>query len=162
MLVCPLSASRERTLRQKKVIWELFQNECVQISASLICHYKETQNEFKYHSFKDLICKIAPQKMEKRNNGTYLPCNPPIVCYQQIKNSDAFSLKTKIQLPSKTCKGKTQIFGAEHRNEHDNCQPDTLPSFLTPFLVVFAPVRMLYSDCQDNNLPQLIENAFQK
>lgn len=67
MLVCPLSTSTERKLRQKKGLWELFQSECVQISASLICHSKETQNEFKYHSLKDLIYEQrSPQMIQEQ------------------------------------------------------------------------------------------------
>lgn len=141
MLVCPLSTSRERTLRQKKALWELFQRECVQISASLICHSKKTQNEFKYHSLKDLICE----------RGTMVHIHHKIPQWDAINKSKIVTSIFK-KLPSNMCRGKPQIFGAEHRNDCDNYQPNILPSFLIPFLLVFAPVHMLYSNCQDNNL----------
>lgn len=121
--------STERTLRQKKALWELFQNECVQISASLICHSKETQNEFKYHPLRIWSMSNTAPKWFKKNNGAHLPYNSPVGCYQQIKNSDVFFL---FKLPSNMCRGKPQISGAEHRNDCDNYQPTQFSDPLSP------------------------------
>lgn len=69
--------------------------------------------------------------------------------------SHAFSLRTRIKLPSKLHGGKKKQNTetcAEYRNLHDNQQPDVLIGFLIPFLTVFALVHALCSDCQDNNL----------
>lgn len=138
--------STERTLRQKKGLWELFQNECVQISASLICHSKETQNEFKYHPLRIWSMSNTAPKWFKKNNGAHLPYNSPVGCYQQIKNSDAFFFFNYLQI----CAGENPK--SLEQNTEMIVTTTSPPSFLIPFLLVFAPVHMLYSDCQDNNL----------
>lgn len=56
------------------------------------------------------VSKITPKWMEKRNNRAHLPYNSPVACYQQIKNSDAFSLQTRIKIPSKMYRGKPNLW----------------------------------------------------
>lgn len=68
------------------------------------------------------MSKIIPKCTEKRNKGVHLLYNSPMAGYQQIKNSDAFSLQPRIKLPSKLYgeKKKKASPCAEHRNLRDN------------------------------------------
>jgi len=59
--------------------------------------------------------------MEKRNKEVHLLYKSSVAGYQQTKNSDAFSLQHRTELPSKLYgEGGGSFSCAEHRKHHDN------------------------------------------